>query len=267
VPVFFRLSSFELGLVLFVVVFGTTALGLVLGHFLRHRSEHLREPFGVLQAALLGLVGLVLAFGLALAVGRYEARRAAVVDDANAIGTTYLRAQTLREPIRTQSLQLLVRYTDTSIRLSHSVPGSPKARLAVADGAKLQRQLWGLAGQALDDEPVASAPRLYVETLNEMIDQQTVRVSGLNNRVPGAVLGVEVVFAAVALGLLAFYLAILGRGVLPVLLAAGLIWFLLLVSFDLDRPTRGLIRIPDTPLTALRASMELPPAASAPTRR
>jgi hypothetical protein len=57
-------------------VFGTTALGLVLGHYLRHRSEHLREPFGVLQAALLGLVGLVLAFGLALAVGRYESRRA-----------------------------------------------------------------------------------------------------------------------------------------------------------------------------------------------
>jgi len=67
---FFRLSSLELGLVLFAVVFGATALALVLGHFLRHRSEHLREPLGILQGALLGLVGLVLAFGLALAVGR-----------------------------------------------------------------------------------------------------------------------------------------------------------------------------------------------------
>jgi hypothetical protein len=52
----------ELGLILFAVVFGTTALGLVLGRYFRDRSEHLREPFGVLQAALLGLVGLVLAF-------------------------------------------------------------------------------------------------------------------------------------------------------------------------------------------------------------
>jgi hypothetical protein len=263
---FFRLSSLELGLILFIVVFGATAVGLVLGRVLRHRSEHLREPFGVLQAALLGLVGLVLAFGLALAVGRYEARRAAVVDDANAIGTTYLRAQTLREPIRTRSLELLVRYTDTSIRLSRAIPDSPRSRGAIADGAKLQRQLWRLAGQALDDQPQASAPRLYVETLNDMIDMQTVRVAALNNRVPGAVLAVEVIFAAVALGLLAFYLA-LGHGVPSVLLAAGLVWLLLLVTFDLDRPERGLIRIPATALTSLRASMELPPAAAAPGRR
>ena len=49
----------------------------------------------MLQGALLGFMGLVLAFGLSLALGRYESRRAAVVDDANTIGTTYLRAQTL----------------------------------------------------------------------------------------------------------------------------------------------------------------------------
>jgi hypothetical protein len=259
--VFFRLSSWELALILLAVVLGATALGLVLGRYLRHHSEHLREPFGVLQAALLGLVGLVLAFGLALAVGRYESRRAAVVDDANAIGTTYLRAQTLHEPIRTQSLRLLVRYTDTSIRLSNAIPGGEASREAVADGSELQRQLWALAAQALAHAPQASAPRLYVETLNEMIDMQTVRVAALNNRVPGAVLALEVIFAAAALGLLAFYLALLGRGVLPVLLAAVLIGCLLLVTFDLDRPTRGLIDVPSTPLTSLRASMDLPSAA------
>ena len=261
---FFRLSSLEIGLILFAIVLGATAIGLFLGRYLRHRSEHLREPVGVLQAALLGLVGLVLAFGLALAVGRYESRRTAVVDEANAIGTTYLRAQTLPEPIRTQSLERLVRYTDTSIALSESVPNSPKARAAIADGQRLQRDLWGLAGQALAEKPVDSAPRLYVETLNEMIDMQTVRVAGLNNRVPGAVLAVEVGGAAVALAMLAFYITILGRGVGTVLLAAGLITLLLLVTFDLDRPTRGLIKVPDTPLVNLRASMELPPAASAP---
>ena len=263
---FFRLTSLELVLILSAVIFGATCLGLFLGRYVRHRAEHLREPLGVLQSALLGLVGLVLAFGLALAVGRYESRRAAVVDDANDIGTTYLRAQTLPEPIRTRSLRLLVRYTDTSIRLSQAVPMSDRARQTIADGEKIQRQLWGLAGQALAEAPIASAPRLYVETLNTMIDQQTVRVAALNNRVPGPVLAVEVIFAAAALGLLGFYLAILGRGVLPVLLAAALVCILLLVTFDLDRPTRGLIKVPATPLTSLRASMELPPAAAAPSK-
>jgi hypothetical protein len=264
VCLFFRLSSFELGLILFAVVLGTTGLGLLLGRYLRHRSEHLREPVAVLQAALLGVVGLILAFSLALAVGRYESRRAAVVEEANAIGTTYLRAQTLAEPLRTRSLERLVRYTDTSIRLADSVPESAEAREAIAEGQLLQRELWRLAGQALAEAPTASAPRLYVETLNEMIDIQSVRVAGLNNRVPGPVLAVEVVGAAVALGLLAFYLALLGRGVSTVLLAAVLITLLLLVTFDLDRPTRGLIRVPDTPLTNLRASMALPPAATGP---
>ncbi len=261
---FFRLSSLELGLFLFGIVLGTTVLGIVAGRRLREHSETLREPFGVVQAALLGLVALILAFGLTMAVGRYDSRRTAVVDDANAIGTTYLRAQTLREPIRSRSLDDLVRYTDTSIRLSGAVPGSAAAQAAIADGERLQRSLWRLAGQALDGSPTDSAPRLYVETLNEMIDMQTVRVSALGNRVPSAVLMIEIVGAAVGLGLLALYLAILSRGVVTVVLAAALVSVLLLITFDLDRPTRGLVTVPDTPLVSLRASMALPPAAQAP---
>jgi hypothetical protein len=261
---FFRLSSWELALIIFGVVLGVTLLGLVAGRFLRKRSDTLREPFGAVQAALLGLVALILAFGLSLAVGRYESRRAAVVDNANAIGTTYLRAQTLAEPVRSRSLALLVRYTNTSIRLSHAIPGSAAQRSVIARGDAQLRMLWRLAGQALLTAPLASATRLYVDSLNNTIDMQTTRVSALNNRVPGAVLAVEVGGAAVALGLLALYLAILGRGVITVLLAAGLVTLLLLVTFDLDRPTRGVITIPDTPLTSLRASMALPPAATGP---
>jgi len=265
--VFFRLSSWQLALAVFAVVFGATLLGFAAGRYLGRRSDTRHEPFGVLQAALLGLVALILAFGLSLAVGRYESRRAAVVDQANAIGTTYLRAQTLAEPERSRSLALLVRYTDTSIRLSHVTPGSAAQRSVILEGDAQLRMLWGLAGQALVTAPVATAPRLYVDSLNNTIDMQTVRVSALNNRVPGAVLGIEVGGAAVALGLLALYLAILGRGVvITVLLAAGLVSLLLLVTFDLDRPTRGLITIPDTPLTSLRVSMALPPAATGPSR-
>ena len=264
---FFRLNTLELALILFAIVLGVTAVGVFAGRSLRHHSDTLRDPFSALQAALLGLVGLILAFGLALAVGRYESRRAAVVEDANAIGTTYLRAQTLMEPVRSESLELLVRYTDVSIRLSAAVPGSDTADRAIADGDELLYELWGLAGEALDRAPTDSAPRLYVETLNETIDMQTVRVAGLNNRVPGAVLALEVGGAAIALGLLAFYLALVGRGVLTVVLAAALVTLLLLVTFDLDRPTRGLIRVPDAPLVNLRASMELPPAAEGPSER
>ena len=261
---FFSLSSWALALILFAVVFGVTLLGVAAGRYLRRHSETLKEPFGVLQGALLGVVGLLLAFGLTLAVGRYEDRRAAVVSEANAIGTTYLRAQTLSEPVRSQSLDLLRRYTDFALQVSDEVPASEDQKRTAAAEDVVQRRLWRLAGESLVGAPVASAPRLYVDSLNSMIDQQTVRISALDNRVPGAVLALEVFGAAIALGLLGMYLAVLGRGLLPMILAAALVTLLLLVTFDLDRPTRGLIMVPDTPLTALRASMALPPAATGP---
>ena len=69
-----------------------------------------------------------------MAVGRYEARRAAVVDEANTIGTTYLRAQMLPEPIRTESMRLLTSYTDTRLALSDAIPGSTAFNRASAQG-------------------------------------------------------------------------------------------------------------------------------------
>jgi len=99
----FRLNTLTLAVVVAAIVAGTTLVGVALGRYLRERGDGFREPFGVVQAALVGFVALILAFGLTMAVGRYEARRAAVVNEANTIGTTYLRAQTLPEPIRTDA--------------------------------------------------------------------------------------------------------------------------------------------------------------------
>jgi hypothetical protein len=262
--VFFSLSSWELGLLILAVVASATFAGYLIGRYLRRHQAALREPFGVLQAALLGVVGLILAFGLSLALGRYEDRRAATVTEANAIGTTYLRSQLIAEPERTRSIDLLRRYTDLAVRVSHEVPNSTAMKRTTAGQGVLQRQLWRAAGQAISTAPVASAPRLYVDSLNSTIDAQSARLAALNNRVPSAVLAVEVIGAAVALGLLAVHISILGRGLVPMLAAAALIALLLLVTFDLDRPTRGLIKVPATPLDAVRASMALPPAAGPP---
>jgi hypothetical protein len=262
--VFFRLSTWELWLIIAAVVLGFVSVGYAAGRVLR-TQETLREPVGIVQGAFFALVGLILAFGLTLAIGRYDARRAAVVDDANTIGTTYLRAQTLAEPMRSRSLGLLREYTEASLNLSHAVPTTTKFADAVAQEDTLQRRLWSLAGDALTTAPRDSAPRLYVESLNEMIDQQTVRVAALNNRIPDEVIALEVFGAAFAFGLLALYTALHGRGATTVVLAGALVTLLLLVIFDLDRPTRGLIRVPDAPLVALRASMALPPAARGPT--
>ena len=110
--VLFRLSTPALLIVLLVLVAGSALVGLFVGRSRREHHQGLKESSGVLQGALLGFMGLVLAFGLSLALGRYESRRASVVEDANTIGTTYLRAQTLAEPMRSRSLPLLVKYAE-----------------------------------------------------------------------------------------------------------------------------------------------------------
>lgn len=261
---FFGLSTWALALVLAAMMAVAMVAGLALGRRLATRSDDLREPFGILQAALIGFMGLILAFALSLAVGRYEDRRADVVDEANAIGTTYLRAQTLAEPVRSESLLLLRDYTDASIRIADDVPGSAGQREALLDSQALQRELWSLAGEALGTSPTQSAPRLYVESLNEMFDAQTSRAAGLGNRVPTAVIALEVVGAALALAVLALHLATFGHGMATVAAAAALVTLLLVVTFDLDRPTRGLIRVPAAPLVAVAVAMTQEPAAAAP---
>src|SRR4051812_40322745 len=190
----------------------------------------MREPLSVIQGALLGFMALVLAFGLTLGVGRYEGRRTAVVTEANAIGTTYLRAELLAEPPRAQAMRLLERYTDASVAISKAVPDSRGEALAVADSGRLQKQLWGTAEQAIGQGPVDSAPRLYVESLNEAFDSQNARVAGLGNRVPTSVLALELLGAAVALEVLATHLSILGRGMVTGTLAAFLVGLMLLVT-------------------------------------
>lgn len=262
--ILFRLSTLELFLLIAGTLLGSSGVGFAAGRWSSHHSKTLHESFGVVQAALITLVALIIAFGLSMSVARFEARRIAVVNDATAIGTAYLRAQTLREPVRSLSLPLYLEYTDASILLSTSVPGSANARRAIDREEMLQRRLWKLAAESLKADPDGNASRLYVQSLNEMIDAQATRLDDLENRVPAPVGYLELLGAALALGLLSFYLALQSRGVVTILLATGFFALLIFVNFDLDRPSRGFIQVPSASLYELRASMLLPPAAGMP---
>jgi len=261
---FFQMSTVTLALVLLLIVGGTAAGGVAIGVHLRSRPGVNPDTIGVVQGTLLGLVGLLLAFGLTMAVGRYESRRALVVAEANDIGTTYLRAQLLAEPERTTSLGLLESYGDATIDLVEQVPDGDAFDATAARIGDLQRELWSAAGDAVAADPVGTAPRLYVETLNDTIDAHTDRVTSLRNRVPTPVILLQLLGSALALGVLSLYLALLGRGLVTSLAAGAVVVLIMFVSFDLDRPQRGFITVPATPLVDVRASMDEPPAADGP---
>src|SRR5262249_29106019 len=153
--VFFTLPDWALALLIVGVLALVSLLGAALGTRLRPGAATLREPLGIVHGAVVGVVGLILAFALTLAVGRYENRRSAVVDDANTIGTVYLRAQTLAEPERSAALDLLRRYAGLALQLSHEVPNSSPMRRTAWQQAVVQRSLWRLAGRSLAAAPAA----------------------------------------------------------------------------------------------------------------
>jgi hypothetical protein len=261
---FFRMSTVTLAVALVAIVGGAAAAGTVVGRRIRARPGATHESVGVVQATLLGLVGLLLAFGLTMAVGRYDNRRAVVVQESNDIGTTFLRAQMLAEPDRTESLDLLKRYADVAVDLANQVPDNDRFDTDVTQIGELQRELWSVAGDAVRADPTGTAPRLYVETLNAMIDSHNDRVTSLRNRVPSTVLILQLVGSAVAIGVLSLYLALLGRGVITSFVATTVVLLILFISFDLDRPHRGLITVPDSALVGAREAMDEPPAAAGP---
>jgi hypothetical protein len=264
--VLFRANGFVLVAIVLVVVVGATAIGVVAGRRVRQHRDTIREPASAVQASLLGFIGLLLAFGLTMAVTRYESRRDAVVGEANALGTSWLRAQTLAEPVRSESLVLLRQYADLRVELSHIRTGTEDFEAAEAAAQSVQRQLWARAGAALEQAPTDSAPRLYVETLNELIDADATRAAALSNRIPSLVVDLQIGGSALAMGAFGFYLGLLDRGVGTVLLAAGLVVVILLVVLDLDRPTRGIVKVPATPLENTRAAMAADPATGGPVR-
>jgi hypothetical protein len=255
---FFRLSTAALAILLIAVLAGSVTIGVLVGRAMRDRPGTRHETAGVVQGALLGLVGLLLAFGLSMAVGRYESRRALVVQEANDIGTTYLRAQLLSEPERSRSIELLAEYTEATIEVADAVPDTRLYRDAIAKVEGLQGELWDVAGDAVGSDPVGTAPRLYIETLNDSFDTHTSRVASLGNRVPTPVMMLLVVGSAVAVGALAFYLTLLGKGLATSLITAAVVLIILFVSFDLDRPRRGFIQVPDATLVQLRDSFDQP---------
>src|SRR6478752_4984387 len=136
------LEAVPLGL-LFAAVVAGAALAVEGGYRLgRSRltptSEEKEAPVGAMVGSVLGLFAFVLAFTFGLAANRYEARRQAVLDEANAIGTTYLRAGLLPEPVRGASAGLLREYVDARLAMVQ------EARHAegLARSEELQRRLW-----------------------------------------------------------------------------------------------------------------------------
>ena len=258
------LVLFGVSLIVFFLVFG---VGYWIGQEQKKNIDEATKAWIIaINGTILGMLSLLLAFSFGMAEQRFAARKQLVVDEANAIGTTYLRAQWLPEPDRTEISNLLRLYVD--VRLPQDVQ-TRKLEEVVQDlvvrSEQLQDKLWLQAIDIAKKNPASPIAALFLDTLNNMIDLQTKRLAQFQNRVPKSILLLLYVFAVFSL-LITGYVAAFGNRLsfFAMFTMLGLLALLLTVIVDLDRPQRGLIRVSHESLLRLQqklnADLTPPPA-------
>ena len=207
------------------------------------------DDVSTLEAAILGLLALMIGFTFAMALTRFDARREAVVNEANAIGTTALRARLLPAPHNVEINKLLQEYVRTRLDITQRIPLTAEFNAAIARWNEIQEALWQQAKIVAAKDNGIVPTGLFIQTLNEMIDNQGKRLDAFHNRVPNIVLlalyGVAIVasaFAGYANGLEA------RRVRLPIYLMALLVAAVILLIQDLDRPSTGFVKTSQQPV-------------------
>lgn len=240
-----------------VIVLLSVEAGYRLGKYRRARHEEEKEgPLGTMVAATLGLLAFILAFTFGLAAARFDSRRQVLLDEANAIGTTYLRAGML--PERGEELRRLLRqYVSTRLEAVQS----GKLAEGIQRSEMIQQQVWTEAETVAQKNPNSIVVGLFVQTLNEMIDLHAKRLqAGLRSRIPGAIwLGLFAV-AALSLATMGYHAGLSGtRRSLAIVAVAVTFSVVIELIADLDRPTEGILRVGQQALLDVQRSMNPPP--------
>jgi hypothetical protein len=252
-------SSFEIALLLLV----SMALMIELGYRLGLRSKHdTNDPFvshtGSIQAALLGLLALLLGFTYSQSLSRYEQRSEAVVSEANAIGTAWLRAHLLPVPAREAVLQDMRTYQDLRVKAGSVSLVERNARESLLqDSQNMLNQLWHSALQAAQADPSPITTGLFIQSLNTMIDAFGSREAALNRHVPEVVLFLLYGTLLITACVLGFTAGLAGhRASFVTYLMVGLIVIIVFIIIDLDRPRRGLIEVSQKSMLDLQATID-----------
>lgn len=209
-------------------------------------------PLGSQVGALLGLLAFILAFTFGIGSSRFDARRQLVLQESNAVGTTYLRAGMLPATQRSEVRQLLREYVDARLAVK-----STNLRETLKTSEAIQTRLWSQAESLVATDMDSEVRSLFIRSLNEMIDlHQSRKTVGTQYRIPGSVWLVVYLLTVLSMLEMGYQVGITGvkrlRGT-PVLAAAFSLVILLVA--DVDRPGEGMIRVSQQPIADVRDMM------------
>jgi hypothetical protein len=245
----------------FAIVIATILLGISEAGYrvgLRLFSAHdeaRRSQIGGVQGAVLGLLGLLLGFTFSMAVNRFETRRDLVLTEANAIGTTWLRADLLPEVHRPAVKELLRRFVD--VRVEYQRLSDDPARLAegLRLSAELENDLWRHASAAAGEAPTPITAT-FINSLNEMIDTDAARQTAGRNDIPAAVWFLLLVVAGSGCLTSAYGSGAQGaRSAFTSAFLPLLITVVIVLIFDLMHTHQGIVSIDQQPMLDLQQAM------------
>jgi hypothetical protein len=228
----------------------SAAAGFWWGRYQGQRSEKVQKaPIAEIVSAMLGLLAFMLGFTFSLAASRFDARRALVVDEANAISTTYLRAGLLSEPYRTEIRKLLRDYVKARLTFMQS----GEIAQGIARAGEMQERLWAEAVAAGGKNPGSTVTGLFIASLNEVINLHVRRIAfGVRNQIPTSIWVTLYFLAVCTIGTMGYQMGLVGAhnvlAIIPLVLAFSVVLFLI---SDLDHPQKGLLKVSQQALVDL----------------
>lgn len=241
-----------------LLIFAMTDLGFRLG-LKKGPGLGAQDPSAVVQGAAFTVLALLLGFSFALALGRFDARRGALVREASAIGTTYLRAQLLDPPTATAARADLRAYVAERITFARADANPQQRASADLKSVDEQRDLWKRAMAAARRDPRSTLVPLYIAALNDTINLSVEERAVLGAHIPDIVVIGLLLIAFIASLMMGYGFGRQGqRAIAFKALFAIMLAIALGLILDLDRPQRGLIRVNLAPLQTVQRIMEAP---------
>lgn len=237
--------------------------GYRVGRWWQNRTPDEREgPTAMIVGSLLALLGFLLAITMGMASDRFEARRGLVLEEANALGTTYLRAGYLPEPASGEIRRLLREYVP--LRIAND--DLAEVRRRIARSVEIHSELWSIAEGLVRTAPESDAFALFIESLNQVIGLHLKRVTtGIYGRVPETVLLLLILSSMLTLGMVGYNAGLtLRRSPLTAVAMIFVLGAVLTLVVDLDRPQQGFLRVNQQPIIGLAEQIEAPMPANPP---
>lgn len=201
---------------------------------------------GAVEGAVFALMGLLIAFTFSGAAARFDARRQLIVEEANDLGTAYLRLDLLPPGPRAAVQESFRRYVDTRLAAYRAVADMELVRAKIAEYQTLQNEIWTQAVAGCQQTAGTTCGVLLLPALNAVFDIASTRIAAVRMHPPMIIYGM--------LGVVALACALLAgfsmggdarRSWLHVLGFAAILSLTIYVTVDLEYPRLGLIRVDD----------------------